>query len=568
MNCQQPRHNVKLLNCFHAFCGDCLVTDTSKKGNKTSIKCSVCGLVTEVASNGVQRLLMGHKHHCKEHDSNELSMYCETCEQPICHECTSSCHHGHQHSSWKKVLPGHMEEIKASMAIMNSNIVNVSQAISRQNSVITENSKNTKLVETDIGSTTKMFHSILDIRKDVLTSQLHDLAEKQLEDIKSCQNHLSTLLAQLNSCLSYMEEGLATCSEVDLLLLRGNMARHVNHLQSVCNSSLKYSENDFHLRLVPTPNTSKICSEFGKVEVSDNFESTRKDMVSIFDPTLSLKLSVQRHNSPLFLFTKMKGPCGVALNRKGEIIVAEGRGDRVSIFSPTGDKLYSFGTCGSAEGEFSSPCAVVTDEIGNIFVVDGCNNRIQKFAPDGQFLAVAGNRGIGNLQFCEPDGIAINPANKKIYVVDNNTHRVQILNQDLSFHSMFGSKGCEGDHLYYPWGVACSCNGDVYVTDSGNCCVKVFSAGGQFLREFGSKGNAQGHLKWPTGICVTGNSTVYVSDYGNHRVSVFTSGGYFLKCFGRKGTSREEFGYLRGVSVDKNGLIYICDTDNNRVALY
>lgn len=569
-DCQQPTDDFKLLNCFHTLCSNCLVAITFQKDKHTLYECSVCGLVTEVESNGVQSLQVGHKLYCKQHDSSQLSTYCDTCKKPVCVQCTVKNHRDHQHSSWKKVLPGHKEEIKAIMVMMNNNIVDVSQAISRQKLVLSESSKKIKLVETDIISTSEIFHSILDIRKDALTYQLHDLVQEKLKGIKSSQNYLKMLLTQLNSSLSYMEEGLATCNEMELLSLKGNMVRHVHHLHSLCRNSLKYAENDFHVRLVSTPsNMSEICSQFGKVEFSDNvFESARENRTSGLDPTLSLKLSVQRLNIPLFLFTKLKGPCGVALNRKGEIIVAESRGDCITIFSPSGEKLYSFGTCGSAEGEFSFPCAVAVDEIENILVVDGCNNRIQKFAPNGQFLAMSGSRGNGNLQFCEPDGIAINPANKKIYVIDNNSHRVQVLNQDLSFYSTFGSKGFEDGHLYYPWGVACSSGGDVYVTDSGNCCVKVFSAGGQFLREFGSRGDIESCLKWPTGIWVTRNNTVYVNEYGNHRISVFTLEGHFLKCFGKKGTSWDEFGNLRGVTVDNNGLVYVCDTDNNRIALY
>ena len=568
--CQQPTENFKLLNCFHTFCSDCLVDITTRKSNlASSLECSACAIVTRLASNGAQSLEVGHKIHCKEHNK-ELSLYCNTCEQPICSLCTIKSHCDHQHSGWKNVLSSHKEEVKATMVMMNKTIVDVCQAISRQKAIISDSSKKVRLVETDIISTLDTFHSILNVRKEALTSQLHDQTQEKLEDITFYQDHLNSLLTQLNCCLSFMEEGLAACNELHLLSLKGNMVRYVQHLQSVCKIALKYVENDFHVKLVSAPNNMReICSEFGNVVVSDNcFENASKDMGYTLDPTLSLKISVQRINSPLFHFTKLKGPSGITFNQNGEMIVAEGFGDRVSIFSSSGDKLYSFGTYGSAEGEFSFPCAVVVDEIGNIYVVDGSNNRIQKFTRDGKFIAVAGNKGSGKLQFCEPDGMAINPVNRKIYVVDNNSHRIQVLNQDLSFHSMFGSKGYEGGSLYYPWGVSCASNGDVYVTDSGNCSVKVFSAGGQFLREFGGKGNCKGCLKWPTGIWVTKNGIVYVSEYGNHRVSVFTVKGHFFKCFGKRGNSREEFGNLRGVAVDSNGLIYVCDTDNNRIALY
>ena len=72
----------------------------------------------------------------------------------------------------------------------------------------------------------------------------------------------------------------------------------------------------------------------------------------------------------------------MAINNKDEgeveVVVTELDGHCVSVFSPGGKILRSFGTHGSSEGKFDSPCGVAVDGEGNILVVDGNNNRIQK----------------------------------------------------------------------------------------------------------------------------------------------------------------------------------------------
>ena len=45
-------------------------------------------------------------------------------------------------------------------------------------------------------------------------------------------------------------------------------------------------------------------------------------------------------------------PWGVAINQRGEVVVTEWGGHRVSVFSPSGEKLRWFGTCGSGQGQF------------------------------------------------------------------------------------------------------------------------------------------------------------------------------------------------------------------------
>ena len=62
----------------------------------------------------------------------------------------------------------------------------------------------------------------------------------------------------------------------------------------------------------------------------------------------------------------------------------------------------------------------------------------------------------------------------EIAVVDTENHRIQIFNENGSFKSKFGSKGCKVDQFNYPLGVAITPNNQLALTDSVNACVKVF----------------------------------------------------------------------------------------------
>ena len=63
-------------------------------------------------------------------------------------------------------------------------------------------------------------------------------------------------------------------------------------------------------------------------------------------------------------------PWGVAVNKKGEVVVSECGADRVSVFVPGGEKLRSFGSRGSGQGHFINVREVAVDGEGNILVVD------------------------------------------------------------------------------------------------------------------------------------------------------------------------------------------------------
>ena len=248
--------------------------------------------------------------------------------------------------------------------------------------------------------------------------------------------------------------------------------------------------------------------------------------------TLSAKSPVEWLGAPIQTLCGVSMPWGVAINQRGEVIVVDGH--CVSVFSPSGKKLQTFGILGSGRGQFQFPRGVTVDAEWNILVADGGNHRIQKFTPGGQFLTAVGAEGKGPLQFDFPTDILFNATNEKVYVTDSSNHRVQVLNSDLSFSSSFGKPGRGKGQFGRPCGIACDSAGNVYVADN-NHRIQVFTAEGKFLQMFGGQGDNSGELRDPEGIAIDSNDMLYVSEWGNNRVSVLTSEGVFVTLFGSCG---------------------------------
>ena len=283
--------------------------------------------------------------------------------------------------------------------------------------------------------------------------------------------------------------------------------------------------------------------------------------------TIAVKLPVKKISYPILTIDEVKGPWGVAVNQRGEVFVTERDEHCVSVFSPCGKKLRSFGTYGSSEGQFNGPRGVAIDDEGNILVVDKYNHRIQKFTMAGEFIRTVGTKGNGPLQFTYPQGVSFNATNNKVYVVDSNV-RVQVLNSDLTFSNTFGKEGSGKGHFKYPWGIACSNTGKVFVADNVNNHIQVFEADAKFERMFSRLVEGKEELSCPTGISIDANDRVYVSEYYSNQVSVFTSEGRFVTSFGRSGIGPGEFNCPIGLAVGNSGVVYVCDRDNNRIQCF
>ena len=284
--------------------------------------------------------------------------------------------------------------------------------------------------------------------------------------------------------------------------------------------------------------------------------------------SVAVKSPLEKLGPPILTIYGVDMPRGVAINKKGEVMVAESGGHCVSIFTLNGRKCRTFGMQGSAHGQFNEPRGVAVDGEENVLVVDRSNHRIQKFTANGQFLTAVGSCGYGPLQFKFPSGVAWNTYNNKVYVADVINDRIQVLNSDLTISSTFGKNGSGKGQFTYPHGVFCDNSGKVYVADSGNHCIQVFTAEGKFMRMFGKHGHGRGELNFPTSTAIDTNGVVYVCESGNHRISVFTPEGQFVTSFGGEGIDPGKLKDPYGLAVDNSGVVYVCDRGNNRIQLF
>ena len=112
-------------------------------------------------------------------------------------------------------------------------------------------------------------------------------------------------------------------------------------------------------------------------------------------------------------------PSDVLIAPDGSIFVTDGHGAgnaRVMKFTSDGELINTFGTKGSANGEFNGAHALAMDSEGRLYVGDRSNNRIQIFDQDGNFIDVW-------YQFGRPSGVFID-ANDTLYVADSESGSV------------------------------------------------------------------------------------------------------------------------------------------------
>ena len=83
--------------------------------------------------------------------------------------------------------------------------------------------------------------------------------------------------------------------------------------------------------------------------------------------------------------TALKYPAGIAIDKRGQVVVADRGNHCIWRFTPDGQPLSRFGKQGHAPGELFFPFGIAIDKEGNIIVSESGNHRISFFMANGKF---------------------------------------------------------------------------------------------------------------------------------------------------------------------------------------
>ena len=215
-------------------------------------------------------------------------------------------------------------------------------------------------------------------------------------------------------------------------------------------------------------------------------------------------------------------PRGIAIIPNKLFYVSD---DSNSIYkiSMDGYLVASVGEEGSGPLQFNAPNGIAISPItGQVYIADRDNHRIQVLNPDLTFSHSFGSKGSANGQFLYPRNIAID-SQGLVYATDYDNHRIQKFSPDGKFVGQFGTKGSGPGNLKEPVGIAIDivATGLVYVSEQGNNRISVFTSDGVFLNRFGSKGSYRDEFDHPYGLTFDKNGFLYVCDFNNSRIVVY-----------------------------------------------
>lgn len=257
--------------------------------------------------------------------------------------------------------------------------------------------------------------------------------------------------------------------------------------------------------------------------------------------------------------SSLSGPLAVAAYGD-RIAVADSGAGKVKEFGWDGRYLRQISIAGGGGRGRAYPTALAYDDGGRLFVCDVVSDRIHVFDPSLDELYSFPEKG-DPVRLLQPVAMAV--TRDELYVTDVGDSSVKVYGLDGSFIREFASRENRKSDLAFPNGVGVASDGTVYVADSNNRKVLAFDPEGRQVLTFKYRFNL------PRGIAVDELDRIHVVDTFAHRVTVFDKLGKALFEYGQAEGTEGRLGFANGIFVDsRTARVYVTDRGSDNVQVW
>ena len=169
---------------------------------------------------------------CGKHAGEVLKLFCETCQETICRDCTIIDHREHKYNfvadvaeRERKVVRGVLEETKAKDSAVEEAVKAVQTMESRVKAKTAEVSK-----EVDVFFDEQV--KALEYLRASLQNELTTQEQVKLKELGSQREMLTLSLAQLRSSVEFVEKALADGEDMELLSMKQQLVQRLAQLNA------------------------------------------------------------------------------------------------------------------------------------------------------------------------------------------------------------------------------------------------------------------------------------------------------------------------------------------------
>jgi 4-amino-4-deoxy-L-arabinose transferase-like glycosyltransferase/streptogramin lyase len=230
--------------------------------------------------------------------------------------------------------------------------------------------------------------------------------------------------------------------------------------------------------------------------------------------------------------------------------------NQTDLASINAQLLWKTGSCGSSQGQLQSPHGIAVDKNGNIWVADTGNHRVAGISAQGKFFKMFGKFGEGQGQFLQPYDLVVGPDGSLDVLDSGNQNFLQRFNQSGTFLTSFGANL----DVYRPRGLGIDSTGNLYIADTGRTRLIKVSPSGVLLEQWKNETGKLGFGQLVS-VAIASDGSIYIIDPGGSIWKLDPDGKYT----NWPAVVLSDTATGAHIGLNPNNIIFITDPEKQRV---
>ena len=405
---------------------------------------------------------------CSLHPGKELELFCETCMEMICHNCTVKKHKEHQYDLVDDVYEKNKDKIAASLKPIETQSGKISKQIQEIDARSEEIEKQQAAVKGEIEQQVTQLIEILQAQRKDLVSEVSQMSQEKQKNLTIQRDDLKATQKELDRCVSFVTESLKTGSKGEVLKLMKMVTKQIETLSKDVNENVLLPCEPANLKFRASTDVAVACKAIGMVYLEVPCPS------KCYATGSGLEVAVQGERTTIVFHSvnEYGNVCNTPLRALSSELFSESTNERlrnsVKMLQPN---QYEINYQPTMEGKHLLQITIDNQHIS------GSPYTLHVYRKPCTLVA-----SLDNVQ--RPHSVAVD-GKDRVIITETDKHCVSIFSpagkKDRSFSGGFKN----------PKGVAVDSSNNLYVVDADNHRIKKFTVDGKHLSTMGKEGNRQ-----------------------------------------------------------------------------
>ncbi|XP_051021642.1 tripartite motif-containing protein 45 isoform X2 [Acomys russatus] len=170
---------------------------------------------------------------CPTHPAEELRLFCELCDRPVCRDCVVGEHREHPYDFTSNVIHKHGDSVRELLRGTQPHVEALEEALAQLRSMDSALQERVEAVAADVRTFSEGYVKAIEEHRDRLLKQLDGIRVQKETSLQLQKAQLEQLLADMRTGVEFTEHLLTSGSDLEILVTKGVVVERLRKLNKV-----------------------------------------------------------------------------------------------------------------------------------------------------------------------------------------------------------------------------------------------------------------------------------------------------------------------------------------------